>query len=59
MYDLVSYKDNKIIQLTEHIKALTIQNEKYATYLFELLMDDCPNEYKKVIKTEILKENQL
>lgn len=59
MYDLISYKDNKIVELSERIKALTIQNEKYATYLFELLMEDCPKEYKRVVRTEILKENQL
>ena len=59
MYDLVSYKDKKIIQLSEQVKALTVQNEKYATYIFELIMDDCPKEYRKVVKLEMLKENQL
>ena len=59
MYDLISYKDRKIVHLSDQIKKLTIQNEMYATYIFELLMDDCPQEYKKIIKTEMLKENEL
>lgn len=59
MYDLVSYKDQKIAELTEQIKKLTIQNEKYATFIFELLMDDCPKEYKNIVKSEILKENKI
>lgn len=56
MYDLISYKDQKIQRLADQIHKLTLQNEKYATWLFELLMNDCPDEYKTVIKKELIKE---
>ena len=58
MYDLVSYKEAKIESLAEQIKQLTLQNERYATYIFELISRDCPEEYKQIIKTELLKENR-
>lgn len=58
MYDLLSYKEAKIERLSEQIKELTLQNERYATYIFELISKDCPEEYKQVIKAELLKENR-
>lgn len=58
MYDLVSYKEAKIESLAEQIKQLTLQNEMYATYIFELISKECPEEYKQVIKSELLKLNR-
>lgn len=58
MYDLLSYKERRIEQQAETIKKLTLLNEKYMTFLFELLIQDCPEDYKRVIKSELLKEEE-
>jgi regulator of replication initiation timing len=53
MYDLLNYKEQRIIALMEENKKLRIESEKLTTYLFEVLDKKCPQEYKSVIVKEI------
>jgi hypothetical protein len=57
MIDLVDFKNAQI-------KALQGTNAKleeivsiYETWIFELTDENCPSDYKKVIRTELLKTN--
>ena len=42
MYDLLNYKEARILALLDHIKKLEAENEKLTTYIFELCDKDCP-----------------
>lgn len=55
MKDLVDFKNYQIEALQ---KKLFEQEKRIATletYIFELADVDCPNEYKKIVTTELLK----
>lgn len=47
MNELVDFKNNQIEALQKRV--LTLE-----TWILELTDKDCPNEYKKIIRTEIL-----
>tara|TARA_R110000787_G_scaffold5285_1_gene19423 strand:- start:438 stop:608 length:171 start_codon:yes stop_codon:yes gene_type:complete len=53
MYDLLNYKEQRIVALTEENKNLNLEVEKLTTYLFEVLDRDCPQEYKSVVIKDI------
>ncbi len=53
MYDLLNYKEQRIVALTEENKNLNLEVEKLTTYLFEVLDKDCPKDYKRIIVKEI------
>lgn len=58
MYDLLNYKEARILALLDHIKKLEAENEKLTTYIFELCDKDCPQEYKNVIKNDTFHNRQ-
>jgi len=47
MKDLVEYQNNRILALQKEL-------EKYRLYLLEVTDKKCPNDYRRVIRTEIL-----
>lgn len=55
MKDLIDFKNSRIEALQ---KKLFEQDKKIATletYIFELTDVKCPNEYKEIVKNELLK----
>jgi hypothetical protein len=54
--NLISYKDARIEALLKRVNELETQNEQLTTWVFELTMDECPDEYKQVIRNEVLKD---
>jgi hypothetical protein len=54
-HDLLSYKEARIEALLQKIKDLELENEKLATYIYELCDKDCPNDYKKIVKQDVFK----
>ena len=54
-HDLLSYKTARIEALLQEINRLELENEKLTTYVFELCDKDCPDEYKKIVKTDVFK----
>ena len=54
-HDLLSYKEARIEALLKEINRLELENEKLTTYVFELCDKDCPDEYKKIVKTDVFK----
>lgn len=54
-HDLLSYKTARIEALLKEINRLELENEKLTTYVFELCDKDCPDEYKKIVKTDVFK----
>ena len=58
MYDLLNYKEARILALLDHIANLEAENEKLTTYIFELCDRDCPEEYKNVVKNDTFYSRQ-
>ena len=58
MYDLLNYKEARILALLDHIAMLEAENEKLTTYIFELCDRDCPEEYKNVVKNDTFYSRQ-
>tara|TARA_R110000772_G_scaffold204169_3_gene314337 strand:+ start:619 stop:801 length:183 start_codon:yes stop_codon:yes gene_type:complete len=56
-YDLLSYKQARIDALQEKVSQLETENDKLMTYIFELIDEDCPNDYKKDIKNDVFSRN--
>lgn len=54
-HDLLSYKEARIESLLQKIKDFELENEKLATYIYELCDKDCPNDYKKIVKQDVFK----
>ncbi len=52
-YDLLDYKEQRIIALVEEVQNLRINEERLTTIIFELIDKDCPEEYKRIIKSEL------
>jgi hypothetical protein len=52
-HDLLSYKEARIEALLQKIKELELENEKLATYIYELCDKDCPKEYKTIVKSDV------
>lgn len=53
MYDLLSFKEQRIIALLAEVDRLRLVNEKYSTMILELCDKDCTVEYKSVIINEV------
>lgn len=53
MYDLLAYKEARIEALLAEIERLSINQEKLTTYIFELCDKDCPEEYRRIVKSEV------
>ena len=58
MYDLLNYKEARILALLDHIAKLDAENEKLTTYIYELCDKDCPQEYKNIVKKDVFHSRQ-
>lgn len=54
-YDLLKYKEARITALLSRINVLEIETEKLTTYIFELCDKDCPDDYKRIVKSDVFK----
>ena len=57
MIDLVDFKNAQIKALQESNAKQEARIAILETRIFELTDDKCPSDYKKVIRTELLKNN--
>ena len=55
MKDLVDFKNYQIEALQNKVFEQDRQISTLETYVFELIDKDCPEEYKGIIKNELLK----
>lgn len=53
MKDLTDFQRFQIQSLQQRVCELENINNQLAEYCFEALADECPNEYKTIIKKEI------
>ena len=58
MKDLVDFKNAQITALQDSNAQKEARIAILETWIFELTDDNCPRDYKKVIRTELLKTNQ-
>jgi hypothetical protein len=54
-YNLLTYKEARIEALLQRNKELELENEKLTTFIFELCDKDCPEEYKKIVQSDVFK----
>lgn len=54
-HNLLTYKEARIEALLQNKKELELENERLTTYIFELCDKDCPEEYKKVVLSDVFK----
>lgn len=52
-HDLLSYKEARIEALLSKIEELELKNEKLTTYIYELCDRDCPEDYKRIVKSDV------
>jgi len=57
MRDLVDFKNAQITALQDSNAQKEARIAILETWIFELTDDKCPRDYKKVIRTELLKTN--
>lgn len=50
---LSEYKNNRIKALEAEVLRLNLETDRLSTFIYELLDDDCPKEYKDVVATEV------
>jgi len=55
MKDLLDYKNNRIEAMQTDIYKKQQRIDILETYIFELTDESCPQEYKKIVKNELLK----
>ena len=55
MKDLIDFKNAQINALQKRLFELETKVGEYETYIFELTHKDCPQEYKQIVKNELLK----
>ena len=55
MKDLVDFKNYQIEALQNKVFEQDRQISTLETYIFELIDKDCPEEYKGIVKNELLK----
>ena len=52
-YNLLTYKEARIEALLQKIKELELENEKLTTFIFELSEEECPEDYKRVVRSDV------
>ena len=57
MKDLLDFKNNRIEAMQNEIFRQQQRIDILETYIFELTDESCPQEYKKIVKNELLKTN--
>jgi len=57
MKDLLDFKNNRIEAMQTEIFRQQQRIDILETYIFELTDESCPQEYKKIVKNELLKTN--
>ena len=57
MKDLVDFKNYQIEALQNKVFEQDRQISTLETYIFELIDKDCPEEYKGIVKNQLLKTN--
>ena len=55
---LNQYKDNRIEALEAEVSRQRKENDRLTTFIYELLDDDCPKEYKNVVAGEVFTDNK-
>lgn len=55
MKDLIDFKNAQITALQKRLFELETKVGEYETYIFELTDKHCPQEYKQIVKNELLK----
>ena len=55
MKDLLDFKNNRIEAMQTEIFRQQQRIDILETYIFELTDESCPQEYKKIVKNELLK----
>jgi hypothetical protein len=55
---LNQYKDFRIEALEAEVSRLKKEQDRLTTFIFEMLDDDCPKEYKNVVAGEVFKDNK-
>jgi len=55
MKDLLDYKNNRIEAMQTDIYKKQQRIDVLETYIFELTDESCPQEYKRIVKNELLK----
>jgi hypothetical protein len=55
-YDLTSYLKLRIEALQSKNAKLEYEVDRLRTFLFEVTDEDCPGEYKNIVRKEIIKE---
>ena len=55
MKDLLDFKNNRIEAMQNEIFRQQQRIDILETYIFELTDESCPQEYKKIVKNELLK----
>ena len=58
-YDLSSYFTMRISALEKKNREYTEEIDRLRTFFFEVCDPDCPNEYKGIVRKEIVKEELL
>ena len=58
MDDLITYKNLRIDTLQKRIYVLEQENLQLESYLFELLTEDCSEDYKNQIRTKLFSEDE-
>jgi hypothetical protein len=55
---LNQYKDFRIEALEAEVSRLKKEQDRLTTFIFEMLDDDCPKEYKNAVVGEVFKDNK-
>ena len=58
-YDLSSYFTMRITALENKNREQTEEIDRLRTFLFEICDPECPDEYKDVVRKEIVKQDSL
>jgi hypothetical protein len=55
-HNLLSYKEARIEALLDEVNRLKLENEKLTTFIFELCDKDCPDDYKRIVQSDVLQQ---